>query len=207
MRLALALAWAAIAAAPLLLAARASGSPRLRRPPDTGRVEVRPVGLRRLLRPQRSPGGRRGGARDLRWLADVAATADLLAVAAGAGLTPLLALRAVAPVAPASTGFHLHGILAAVTDGARLVDALDERGLAEPPLAAVLELLAASERSGAPVGLLLARTGRDERLRLRQRSLAHARKLPVRLLFPLVFLLLPAFLILTVVPALIAGMR
>ena len=35
---------------------------------------------------------------------------------------------------------------------------------------------------------------------------AHARRIPVRLLFPLVFLVLPAFVLLTVVPGLAAGL-
>jgi len=41
---------------------------------------------------------------------------------------------------------------------------------------------------------------------LRRAAEAHARRIPVRLLFPLVFLVLPAFVLLTVVPGLAAGL-
>src|SRR5436190_172863 len=58
----------------------------------------------------------------------------------------------------------------------------------------------------APVGDALARLAGEERAALRRRAEAHARKVPVRLLFPLVFLVLPAFVLLTVVPGLAAGL-
>ena len=51
----------------------------------------------------------------------------------------------------------------------------------------------------------LERLAVEERTQLRRRAEARARKVPVRLLFPLVFLVLPAFGLLTVVPALLAG--
>jgi hypothetical protein len=64
-----------------------------------------------------------------------------------------------------------------------------------------------AERDGAPIADLLARLADDARAVVRRRSEAHARRVPVRLLFPLVFLVLPAFGLLTVVPALAAGLR
>jgi len=71
----------------------------------------------------------------------------------------------------------------------------------------VAEVLALSERSGAPTAELLERLADEARADLRRRAEAHARRVPVRLLFPLVFLVLPAFGLLTVVPALLAGLR
>ena len=63
----------------------------------------------------------------------------------------------------------------------------------------------AADRTGAPVAPALERLAAEERTQLRRRAEARARKVPVRLLFPLVFLVLPAFGLLTVVPALLAG--
>ena len=68
------------------------------------------------------------------------------------------------------------------------------------------DALLASDRLGAPVGPVLARLAEEERTALRRRAEAHARRIPVRLLFPLVFLVLPAFVLLTVVPGLAAGL-
>ena len=139
--------------------------------------------------------------------ADVAFTADLLAVAITGGLTPLLAIQAASTSSPPSVAVHLQAVLTAVGSGQRLLHALDAGSVATPELAALFGLLATSERSGAPVGPLLTRLAAEERSRARRAALVRARKLPVRLLFPLVFLLFPAFLVLTVAPALIAGLR
>lgn len=137
---------------------------------------------------------------------DLALTCDLLAVAVTAGLTPVLALRAALEAVPRSLVAGIAAVLADVDGGARLVVALERVATAEPTLRPLFDLLVTSECSGAPVGASLTRLGMAERSRGRQASLAHARKVPVRLLFPLVFLLLPAFLVLTVGPALIAGL-
>ena len=51
----------------------------------------------------------------------------------------------------------------------------------------------------------LIRLATEQRAVLRRRAETQARTVPVRLLFPLVFLVLPAFGLLTVVPALLAG--
>ena len=53
----------------------------------------------------------------------------------------------------------------------------------------------------------LARLADEERAALRRRAETHARRVPVKLLFPLVFLVLPAFVLLTVVPGLVAGLQ
>jgi tight adherence protein C len=138
---------------------------------------------------------------------DIAFTADLLAVAINGGLTPRLALQAASASSPPAVAAHLQDVLAAVGSGQRLVHALEAASDAVPDLARLLGLLATSERSGAPVGSLLIRLAGESRADARRAALVRARKLPVRLLFPLVFLLFPAFLTLTVAPALIAGLR
>ena len=68
------------------------------------------------------------------------------------------------------------------------------------------DVLLASDRLGAPAGPASTRLAHDVRADLRRRAEARARTLPVKLLFPLVFLVLPAFGLLTVVPALLSSL-
>ena len=49
------------------------------------------------------------------------------------------------------------------------------------------------------------RLATEQRAELRRHAETHARRVPVRLLFPLVFVVLPAFGLLTVIPTLLAG--
>lgn len=136
--------------------------------------------------------------------AEVPLAADLLAVALGAGSTPYLALRIAAGSGPPRTAERFRRVLDA-TASERLVDALAAGAADAPPLRALLEVLIASERDGAPVGPALARLAGERRAQGRRVALARARTVPVRLLFPLVFLVLPAFLLLGVAPVLLAG--
>jgi tight adherence protein C len=136
----------------------------------------------------------------------VALTADLLAMAVSAGLTPFLALELAVRFAPGPVAAQLGDTLRATQEGSRLADALDEEALRTPALAPVLALLAASERSGAPVAAQLRRLAAQIRAQGRRRAMARARTVPVRLLFPLVFLVLPAFLLLTVAPVVLASL-
>jgi len=139
--------------------------------------------------------------------ADVALTADLLAVAVAAGLTPYLALETAVAFGPASVAGGLRPVLAGLAGGRRLAEALDDEAARSPALAAVLAALAVSERTGAPAGPALTRLAAARRAEARRRALARARAVPVRLLFPLVFLVLPAFLVLTVAPVVLASVR
>ena len=87
-----------------------------------------------------------------------------------------------------------------------LVDAAREAARS-PALGALLAVLAGSERSGTAAGPALSRLSAAIRARARRRAMARARRVPVRLLFPLVFLVLPAFLVLTVAPVVLASLR
>jgi tight adherence protein C len=195
MRLLIALGWAALAVSPLLR--------------ETARCQTTARAL--ALRPCSSKPNRRwaraGHGRVTTVLEDgIPLTADLLAVALGAGLTPYLALGVAARSAPEAVAAHLTAVLEAVEEGQRLADALVARSDATPVLRPLLEVLLASERLGAPVGPALARLAADGRAQARRAALERARTLPVRLLFPLVFLVLPAFLLLTVGPVVLAGL-
>jgi tight adherence protein C len=84
--------------------------------------------------------------------------------------------------------------------------ALDAVARTTPRLRPLADALLATDRLGVPVGPVLARLAEEDRTALRRAAEAHARRIPVRLLFPLVFLVLPAFVLLTVVPGLAAGL-
>ena len=149
--------------------------------------------------------GRRRERRRLATLtADLPEVVDLLVLAVGAGLTVPLAVAAVARHAKGSLAAELRRVLDDVDHGRRLADALDDvparAGEAARPLTAAL---VASERYGAPVVTGLERLADDVR-RDRRRAEEAARRVPVKLLFPLVTCTLPAFALLTVAP-LIAG--
>jgi hypothetical protein len=131
---------------------------------------------------------------------------DLLGVAVGAGCTPYLAVDVAVRWSPPSIAAPLAAVTRACALGASFESALDDTARATPLLRPVADALLASDRMGAPVGPVLARLAEEERTVLRRRAEAHARRIPVRLLFPLVFLVLPAFVLLTVIPGLAAGL-
>lgn len=131
---------------------------------------------------------------------------DLLGVAVGAGCTPYLAVDVAARWSPPGIAARLRSVLRACALGVSFDAALDDAARATPTLRPLTDALLASDRLGAPVGPVLARLAAEERTALRRQAEAHARRVPVRLLFPLVFLVLPAFVLLTVVPGLAAGL-
>ena len=202
----------AIAAAPVVQQARRSAvSVRVARPGGRhrslrwarGHQALGPIGrvARGLL-------GRRGVRRaDLRLEAELPIAMDLLIVAVGAGAPPQRAVEIAAIWAPPTVRVPLRQVLNMTGLGGSFTDALDDMARAAPVLAPIADVLVASARLGAPAGVALARLGDDARAQLRRRAETRARKLPVKLLFPLVFLVLPAFGLLTVAPALISALH
>jgi hypothetical protein len=132
-------------------------------------------------------------------------TIDLLAVAVGAGCTPYLAVDVAATWSPPTLASQLAEVVRACNLGRSFADALDDLAGRVPPIRPLADALLASERFGAAVGDALIRLAAEQRAVLRRRAETRARTVPIRLLFPLVFLVLPAFGLLTVVPALLAG--
>jgi Type II secretion system (T2SS), protein F len=217
--LALAAAWGLLLATPLVRRARRTGTGE--RAATLGPAAVTPRRARRLTisgstsvlrlpavlaRPLGEVRGRRAAWRLHRVVEhELPVTIDLLAVAVGAGCTPYLAVDVAASWAPPTLAAQLLGVSRACSLGRSFADALDELATRVPPLRALADALLASERFGAAVGDALLRLATEQRAVLRRRAESRARTVPVRLLFPLVFLVLPAFGLLTVVPALLAG--
>jgi tight adherence protein C len=211
-------AWGALAATPLVLRARRQRVDVRLRPLRRVRAEParrRAAFMRRVLtRASGSTVGRMlagGRARhrsrrdDARLGAELPVTLDLLGVAVGAGCTPYLAVDTTVRWAPPLMSNRLASVRDACALGAGFADALDDLAARAPPLRPIADALLASDRLGAPVGPALARLAAEQRAELRRRAEAHARRVPVRLLFPLVFVVLPAFGLLTVIPTLLAG--
>jgi hypothetical protein len=106
---------------------------------------------------------------------------------------------------PAASAAHLSEVLRACELGVAFDEALQRLGASVGAFRGLADALVTSERTGAPVGAALARTADESRAAVRRATEARARTVPVRLLFPLVFLVLPAFGLLTVAPALLTA--
>lgn len=160
-------------------------------------------------RSSRSARGARSARRERREVeADLPTTVDLLHVAVTAGHSLHTAVAAVgrSGTGPVSRAFGEAD--RRFRRGGRLVDELDavaaRLGPAVRPLSTTLVVAASS---GAPLGPTLQRLADAERRRLRRRTEERVRRLPVLLLAPLVGLVLPAFVLLTVVPVAITTAR
>jgi tight adherence protein C len=136
---------------------------------------------------------------------------DLLVVAVEAGMTVPLALASVVKRARGPLRDQLAVVGEQVrVGGRRLADALDDlpaparAGEGVRPLVAALT---ASERYGAPLTASLARLADEVRRQRRRRAEEAARRVPVKLLFPLIFCVLPAFALLTVAPLVAGALR
>jgi tight adherence protein C len=210
--LALALAWGGLIALPICGAARRTNTRTRARQLQSGvkrsrrRIVPRlvPSALRHVV--DRIVTVRRDRRDEREISRELPLVLDLLQVAISAGCTPYRALELTVQWGPAATGTAFGTALDATRVGSSLRDALDTLAGAVPSLTPLTDVLVASEGLGAPAGPALTRLAHDVRADLRRESEARARTLPVKLLFPLVFLVLPAFALLTVVPALLTAL-
>ena len=207
----LALLWGLLCATPLGIAASRTGTRHRTRaltgaaPRAHRRHRLRlPALVVRLARPVAERRRRRRDADTIR--RELPLALDLLQVAVTAGSTPYRAVELVARWGPPATGDAFGTVLGATRVGRSLTDALGAMATGNPALSPVADVLCASDRLGAPAAPALTRLAQEVRADLRRRSEAKARTLPVKLLFPLVFLVLPAFGLLTVVPALLGAL-
>jgi tight adherence protein C len=134
---------------------------------------------------------------------------DLLAAAAVAGLSGQLAARRATEATEGPLAEELETAFQHVDLGGRwrdeLAAAADRLGL--PDLRRAATILTRSDAIGTSFADALAELARESRDARRAAVAERARKAPVKMLFPLVFLVLPAFLLLTVVPVLVTTLQ
>jgi tight adherence protein C len=141
--------------------------------------------------------------------AEIPQLLDLLAAGSAAGFSAPVALGRAVPALRGPLGGELRACLDAVALGARWRQELDAvtRRLALPDLRRAFAVLGRTETLGSSLTTATRELAADVRAARRAVVSERARAAPVKMLFPLVFLVLPAFLLLTVVPVLLTTVR
>jgi tight adherence protein C len=128
---------------------------------------------------------------------------ELLRLAVTAGFNVRLAVDAVSRHGEGIIADRLAVARRRVDRGDRLADALVALADLGEPVRPLLDALLSNERYGAPIVPALERVADEARIVRRRRREEAARRVPVKLLFPLVFCTLPAMGLLVVVPLII----
>jgi tight adherence protein C len=146
--------------------------------------------------------------RHRRLLNDLPSAIEVLRMAVAAGDTLQGAIGLVAREIAGPAGELFARVGRRVEHGEPLADAL--LGVAAgqgAEVEGVLVLLATVHRSGSSVGAGLTRAVVRQRDELRRHAQRRARRLPVAMLLPLLCCVLPAFVLITIVPVLAGGLR
>ncbi|MGH2772724.1 MAG: type II secretion system F family protein [Actinomycetota bacterium] len=130
---------------------------------------------------------------------------DLLAVCTQAGLNVALSLKRVSEATGGLLGEELRRVVRETELGVPRRTALEafSARASTPEAENLVASLAGAESFGSEVSAGLSVLSADMRQRRRRAVEEQARKAPVKILFPLVFVILPAFMLLTVVPLLL----
>ncbi|MGH2540402.1 MAG: type II secretion system F family protein [Actinomycetota bacterium] len=141
--------------------------------------------------------------------AEIPQLLDLLAAGSSAGLAAPLALRRAADGLAGPLADEVRTMVRAVDLGARWRDELDalEKRLDLADLRRTVAALTRTETLGSSLARATAELAASVRQARRAATTERARTAPVKMLFPLVFLVLPAFLLLTVVPVLLTTVQ
>jgi tight adherence protein C len=134
---------------------------------------------------------------------------DLLAATSSAGLSGQFALRRAIESTEGPLSEELSDVIRAVDLGARWRDELRSAADRLPlsDLRRAVATMTRAESLGSSLSDALSELATEVREARRSAATERARKAPVKMLFPLVFLVLPAFLLLTVVPVLISALQ
>ncbi len=132
---------------------------------------------------------------------------ELLVLSVRAGLTPVQAVRDLATFDEPAIGEAFAEVVRRTERGRPFADALT----ALPELlgagaGGLADVIATSDRHGLPLAPVLDQLTDEVRSGRRRIEQAEARKLPVRLAFPLVACTLPSFVLLAIAPAVIAAL-
>ena len=132
---------------------------------------------------------------------------ELLVLCIQAGCSPVQAVLAVAARAPPVVAPPFADVELRLHRGQSLAEALGALDSSTGPLGRELaRAIAAADRDGQPVTPVLDRLALDARAARRRLGEADARRLPVRLTFPLVLCTLPAFVLLAIAPAVLGAL-
>jgi tight adherence protein C len=156
----------------------------------------------RRLRPIRAERRRRAqGERDL------PAAMDLLVLSVRAGLTPQQAVGELASTHTGPVGEAFAEVVRRTQRGQPFADALGALGeLLGPRAGALADVIATSDRHGLALGPTLDQLALEAAATRQRLDQADARRLPVKLSFPLVTCTLPSFVLLAIVPPMIAAL-
>ena len=132
---------------------------------------------------------------------------ELVVHALEAGLTPRQAMTHLITHGPEPTRPGFAAVNHRIERGQPFADAL--RALPDvlgAPAGGVADVIGTSDRYGLPLAPVLDRLARDARDARRRLDQIAARKLPVRLSFPLVTCTLPSFVLLAIAPPVVAAL-
>lgn len=148
---------------------------------------------------------RRIAARKAEILSELPDAVELLAICTRAGLNVPLALERVAQRSQGILGGEMRNLQKEIDLGVSRREALTSMGerTGVARLDDLMRLLVNAERFGSKIASSLETFASGLRAERRRRAEEQARRAPVKMLFPLVFLILPAFVLLTVVPLLL----
>jgi len=138
---------------------------------------------------------------------ELPATIELLVLSIHAGLTPNQAIRELAasasrPVRPAFVEI-VHRMDRGEPFASAIITLPETLG---PRSVGLAEVIASADRYGLPLGQVLDQLSSEARSTRRRLDEAAARKLPIRLSFPLVVCTLPSFVLLAIAPTVIAAL-
>jgi tight adherence protein C len=134
---------------------------------------------------------------------------EILVATSEAGLSPPLAFRRASELVGGPLADELRVAVRQLDLGLPWGKSLDQvlRQTDVPALRRLVAALNRSLRLGTPVSSSLRSVAEDLRIERRTHAEEMARRAPVKMLFPMVFLILPAFLLLTVGPVFLATIR